>query len=360
MSEHVTVDRAARNPTWDAFVATAAGGGYQQTSAWGQVKAVVGLRAVRLLAHVDGRLTGGCQVLLRDVGRLGALAYVPRGPLAAEPGAGTLERLLDALGSLAADEHVGYLTVQPAPGHDELRQELARRGYRPGGVDVAPRATTLVALTGRSDDELLAAMRSTTRRRVRQALRGDVVVRTGAAADLPILQALLEATGARQGFTAYSAEYQETMWRAFGGERGGARLLLAERDGRALSCALLLGVGETLVYKLGAWDPDAGEGRPNELIHWTAMRWGRDRGYGRYDFDGIGLPAARALRAGAALPQDASGVTFFKVGFGGDVEIYPASQDLARRTLLGQAGRHLAPQLRRAARVAPRLGGRGR
>ncbi len=360
MSERISVDRSTSNAAWDAFVAAARGGGYQQTSAWGQVKSVVGLRAVRLLAHDADRLAGGCQVLLRDAGRLGALAYVPRGPLATEPSAGTRERLLDALERLAAQERVGHITVQPAPSHDDLTDELARRGYRLGNVDVTPRATTVVMLTGRSDQDLLAAMRATTRRRLRQAVRSDVTVRAGGAADLPILQQLLEVTAVRQGFTAYSAQYQESMWRAFGGERDASRLLVAERAGRPLACALLLGIGDTLVYKLGAWDAGSGDGRPNELIHWTAMRWGRDHGFARYDFDGIGLAAARAVQSGAPMPEAASGVTFFKLGFGGHVEIYPAAQDLARATLLGLSARHLAPRLLRLRGIVPRLGGRGR
>lgn len=358
MSERISVDRTASNPDWDAFVAAAPGGGYQQTSAWGQVKAVVGLRAVRLLVHDEGRLVGGFQLLKRSIARVGAIAYVPRGPLAADPT--TSEHLLDALELLCAQERIGHMTVQPAPGHDDLAGELRRRGYTPGNVDVTPRATTLVALAGRTDDDMLGAMRATTRRRVRQGLRQDIAVRVGGVEDLPVLQRLLESTGARQGFAAYPRRYHESMWRAFGGEHDGARLLVAERDGQALSCALLLGVGDTLVYKIGAWDAAAGPGRPNELIHWDAMRWGRDRGFARYDFDGIGLPAAQALQAGAPLPEDATGVTFFKLGFGGSVAIYPAAHDLARSRVFGIAARHLAPNLRRLKLVGARLGGRGR
>ena len=68
---------------WDRFIAEVAGGAYQQSSRWAGVKAVVGWRAERVVVERDGAIVGGCQLLLRRLPILGAVAYAPRGPVIA-------------------------------------------------------------------------------------------------------------------------------------------------------------------------------------------------------------------------------------------------------------------------------------
>jgi len=54
-------------------------------------------------------------------------------------------------------------------------------------------------------------------------------------------------------------------------------LLLADYKGEILSSILLLAFGDTVSYKMGGWSGERRDVRPNELLHWTAMRWARDR-----------------------------------------------------------------------------------
>src|SRR6187551_2148455 len=96
---HVAVSHGAVDPEWDDFVAKTRAGHHLQTSRWGQVKATVGWRAKRLIARRGGLIVGGCQVLMRRVPLVGSVAYVPRGPLTAEPG-GALDAILAGLREL--------------------------------------------------------------------------------------------------------------------------------------------------------------------------------------------------------------------------------------------------------------------
>ncbi len=344
MTERLVVDRSADHPAWDDFLARTPGGGYLQTSRWARVKAVVGLRAVRLLTERYGEIVSGCQLLVRDVPLLGAVAYSPRGPVIGD--GADADALLRGLRELARQERIGFLKLQPPPGGEGFIPALEAHGFDPSDDEIAPTATTRVPLTGRSDEDLRAAMRATTRRRLRQGEKSDIRVRVGDENDLPILQRLLEATAQRQGFGSYPLRYHQAMWRAFG-PGDGARLLVAESGGRPLSAALLIGFGDTAVYKVGAWDGSSGSGRPNELVHWSAQRWGRDRGFAYYDFEGMNLAAARALVRGNPLPDDVSGVTFFKLGFGGEVAIFPQARDLVLPTILGRTMRNMNLPLRR-------------
>ena len=140
-------------------------------------------------------------------------------------------------------------------------------------------------------------MRSTTRRYVRKAQRSGINVREGSEAGLPLLQRLLDETAERQGFSAYSEAYHRRMWRAFA-PGGHARMLIAGHEGAALSCALLIAYGDTVIYKVGAWAGGTSTLRPNELLHWTGMRWARDAGYRFYDFEGVARAAVEALPPG--------------------------------------------------------------
>ncbi len=227
------VDRSEDHPAWDDFLARAPGGGYLQTSRWARVKAVVGLRAVRLLVERDGEIVTGCQLLVRDIPLLGAVAYSPRAPVIGD--AADADVLLRALRELASEERIGFLKLQPPPGGEGCIPALEAHGFDPSDDEIAPTATTRVPLTGRSDEDLRAAMRATTRRRLRQAENSDIRVRAGDESDLPILQRLLEATARRQGFQAYPLRYHRAMWRAFS-SGDGARLLVAESGGRPSWC----------------------------------------------------------------------------------------------------------------------------
>jgi lipid II:glycine glycyltransferase (peptidoglycan interpeptide bridge formation enzyme) len=337
---------------WDDFVATAIGGAYQQSSMWAQVKAVLGWRCARLVLRGPEGIIAGCQVLLRPVPWVGAIAYVPRGPLVAGHDPWALESLLEALHELAAQERILYLKVQPPPGRDDMVVVLRARGFVKSTLDVAPAVTVRVDLD-RSLEALLAAMRHNTRTNILKAQRLGVQVREGGEADLGTFTQLLGATARRQGFSPHPRTYYEQMWRTFAA-RGHAHLLIAEHDGVALSSNFLLGYGDSTVYKAGGWSGTRGNIRPNELLHWAGMQWGRARRHRYYDFEGFKRSIGQALLSEHPPDLSTNGVANFKLGFGGDVTAFPGTYDRAYRLPLAGALRRFAPQLDRLMPLAHR------
>jgi lipid II:glycine glycyltransferase (peptidoglycan interpeptide bridge formation enzyme) len=303
---------------WDHFVAAAVGGAYQQTSLWAQVKATLGWRFARLVLRGPQGIVAGCQVLLRPVPWPGAIAYASRGPLVASHDPRALESLLEALDELAVRERVLYLKVQPPPGRGDMAVVLRARGFVESALDVAPAVTVRVDL-GRSPEALLAAMRRNTRTNIRKAQRLGVQIREGGEADLGT-------------FT---------------------RLLIAEHEGVVLSSNFLLGYGDSTVYKAGGWSGTRGNIRPNELLHWAGMQWGRARGHRYYDFEGFERSIGQALLSEHPPDLSTDGVTNFKLGFGGDVTAFPGTYDRAYRPLAG-ALRRVAPRLDRLMPLAQR------
>jgi lipid II:glycine glycyltransferase (peptidoglycan interpeptide bridge formation enzyme) len=353
----VEVDTRDSNPEWDAWVAAAPGGHHLQSSGWGYVKAEAGWRPTRILLRDSGQLVGGAQLLTRKVPVIGKIGYVPRGPVLLGRDTGLLDTMLGALREHAQRHRVSVVKIQPPVDRTDLPPLLESRGLIASGLHTAPTASVVVDVgPDRDEDAIFKALRSTTRRRVRQARKQGVTIRSGGVDDLPTLQSVLEATAGRQGFAPYPADYYQRLWSVFG-TTGQARLVITEHEGTPLSAMLLIGFGDTVIYKIGGWaDVDGAPPGANELMHWTGMTWAHEAGYRNYDFEGIPVEVARAARAGD--PPNAKGVAFFKLGFGGDAVEYPGSYDLLPDGLSGRALGHLLPRAERWRGVVGRLAGR--
>ena len=303
----VDVSRMLCDPDWDAFVDTAPGGHLVQTSLWAQVKAKYGWQPLRLRVHRGGEFVGGAQLLVRRM-RLGAVGYCPRGPLLRDNDPVALRALLDGLARMARGERILYVKVQPPVGRGDIEPILRESGFVASDMQVTPGATVRIDLR-RSADEILASMRAAHRKNIRKAARKGIVARAAGASGLPTFGELLAATARRQGFPPYPVEYAAEILGRFGdGHR--AELLLAEQDGEALAGVMIVGYGDSVIYKMGGWSGRMGL-HPNELLHWHAVQWAQERGYRYYDLDGIDPSAARAAMAGEELPEsDRGGPTF--------------------------------------------------
>ena len=343
-----------RDDAWDDFVRTAAGGHYVQTSRWGRVKSELGWEVARVTVREGSAILGGCQVLERRLGPVG-VAYAPRGPLLGDPSPAVETAILDALDDLMPTHRLVLLKVQPPIHRPDLGLRLETRGYGESALEAAPIATVLVDLS-RGEDDMLAGMRPSARSNIRKAQRKGVRIRFGSAVDLPTFMALVSRTSERQDFAAFPRRYYERIWEEFA-PAGDAALMLAEQDGRALSAALVLGFGETAVYKMGAWSGERSDVHPNELMHWAGFEWAKSHGHRYYDFDGIPVPVARALLRGENPEGARYGTARFKLGFGGEVRVFPSAYDRGRPRVLGRLARRGGPA---ALGVAHKLLGRGR
>jgi peptidoglycan pentaglycine glycine transferase (the first glycine) len=353
----VDVSWAPLDPDWDAFVDSVPGGHHLQTSLWSQVKAKRGWRSVRLRVQQDGEFAGGAQLLVRPIGP-GAIGYCPRGPLLRDSDPATLCALLDGLASLARRERILYVKVQPPVGRNDMEPILREYGFVASDMHASPAASVRIDLRC-SDDEILASMRSSTRSNIRKATRKGIVVRAAGVSGLAAFGELLAQTSRRQGFGPYPVEHCAEILRQFGeGQR--AELLLAEHDGEVLSGVMIIGYGDTVVSKLGGWSGRRSTRmHPNEIAEWSAVQWARERGYRYFDLDGIDESVARAVLAGAELPKsDYLGTALFKLGFGGEVVLYPRTYDRSFHRLLIWPARIVATRLTHFQSLAHRLQGR--
>jgi peptidoglycan pentaglycine glycine transferase (the first glycine) len=321
--------------TWDGFVRSHPAAHLLQTSGWGALKGRFGWRSERVvLPGPDGTPVGGALVLYRRVAGL-TLAYVPRGPLTDWTDIAHTEALIEALTEAARRQGAALLKLEPElPDSAEHRAWLHQYGFHPSPQTIQPPSTIFLDLCG-SEAAILGRMKSKWRYNIRLAERKGVTVRTATAADLPTFNALMQATGSRDGFAVHSADYYAAAFDLFTPDQ--AAFLIAEYEGTPLAALVVAVCGPTAWYLWGASSDRERNRMPNHALQWAAMRWAQAHGATRYDFWGIpdelgqlalglhqgqgdGVPVDALPIDLEALPDHGLwGVYRFKQGFGGDV-----------------------------------------
>ncbi|MDP8924335.1 MAG: aminoacyltransferase [Chloroflexota bacterium] len=320
----MSVSDVTYDPHWDAFLAATPGGDHAQTGLWAGMKAWQGWRVARVIVRRDERIVGGAQLLLRPIPLVGAVGYVPRGPICAPDEPTAARVVVRALRQLTARRGVRCLIVQPPLHGERVARELVAHGFRGSVLEPQPAHAVLIDLH-RDLDEILASMHSKTRYNLRLGQRKGVVVRDGAEGDLDTFHRLLVATARRQGFEAEPREYYSELWRRLG-PAGHVKLFLVDYAGETVSAELAVAFGDTVTYKRGAWSGRHGTCRPNEVMHWEVIKSAKAAGYRFYDLEGIDPKLAARLASGTlqvdAVPRS---LTSFKLGFGGSVTLTPGS-----------------------------------
>jgi lipid II:glycine glycyltransferase (peptidoglycan interpeptide bridge formation enzyme) len=259
-------------------------------------------------------------MLVRRVPLIGGIAHLDRGPLMVEETPRLYEEAVEAIRRCVHDEHIRLLVLQPTT---ELSADAMKAvGFSPTDLDISLPATVQVDLS-QSEDELLRGMSRQTRQNVRRGMQSGVVIREGSAEDLGTFHPLLEVTARRKRFTPNTLQYFSDLYDDLG-RSSGLEMYLAEDEAGPIAGLMLVAFGHRAVCKRAAWSGRAGELRPNEALHRTAMRRARQRGIRFYDFDGVDPAVARAVCAGGSIPPHAvDSVSRFKLGFGGDIVFRP-------------------------------------
>ncbi len=123
--------------------------------------------------------------------------------------------------------------------------------------------------------------------------QGVVVRRAESFADLRLYYELHTQTRRRLGTPVQPLRFFRLLWeRILSTGLGFAQL--AFHEGRAIAGAVFLAWNGTVVYKYSASDSAFWRLRPNNLVLWSAIRWGCTNGFrvfdfGRTDFDNPGL-----------------------------------------------------------------------
>ncbi len=313
---------AVSNEEWDEFVGSQPDGDVVQTSGWAQVKSSAMASEVVTLRR-GGKIVAGGQVAARKFGPLAGFAYVPYGPLGSVPAdrinlIGDLEKAARRMGAHA-------LLVQPGRQDNELPAALAARGYRVSRMDVATPASVVIDLT-LSSDVLRGNLNRSRKKNLKKATKAGVKVRRGDRDDLTVFAELHEQSAKRNGFVPMSLDYLHRQWDALE-PSGNLFVLFAEFEGVPEAAGLFIGLGPRVEFKLTGWRANQASSRrcPNDALQWDALLRAKEDGYLEFDMGGMPRNHAEAvLAAGGQVPTElAETGTTFKLGYGGEVRVFP-------------------------------------
>jgi lipid II:glycine glycyltransferase (peptidoglycan interpeptide bridge formation enzyme) len=170
-----------------------------------------------------------------------------------------------------------------------------------------------------SEEEILAALRKSTRYEVRLAERLGVTIEPSKqAADVEEFLRLYSRLGGIKDFVTDSPDHLRRViqWLMTEPERGA--LLLARDHGAIAGGAVFVRSGKRSWYVWGASDRHD-RFSAGHLLQWRAILWARAQGCTEHDFGGY-------------TPGATSGPAWFKEGFGGEVvHFVPAHRGVLRR-----------------------------
>lgn len=255
-----------------------------------------------------GAMIASVMVIRQTMGLGKTWLWCPRGPvLPTDPdlARNAWRRLKEACDTMAHRHGDVFLRVEPGslPDGVDLSGTVSKESYLP--------AHTLVLDLSLSEDALLQQMAQKGRYNIKIADREGVTVREGAVEDIPAFYAVLQETGARDGFGVHAEAFYHEFMNCLG---PAAHLYLAEKEGVLLGGLLATHWGDTATYYFGASSQAHRSAMAPYALQWAAIRVAKKAGLRWYDFLGV-APEGDAAHALA-------GVTQFKTRFGGQRVIY--------------------------------------
>jgi peptidoglycan pentaglycine glycine transferase (the first glycine) len=298
------LDRAA----WDQFTATKPHAHLLQMSAWGELKAAFGWQPESILVGDTG-----AQILFRRLPLGFSIAYIPKGPLGLD-----WKALWPEVDRLCRKRGAIVLKVEPDCWEEEealLRDRLA--GFQAGGIPVQPRRTIVISLQG-SEENWLGRMKQKTRYNIRLAERKEISVHPSQ--DVDAFHAMMQVTGARDGFGVHSLDYYRRAYQLFQ-PLGLVELFQADFQGKPLAGLMAFRTGKRAWYFYGASTEEERSRMPTYLLQWEAIRWAAAHGCQEYDLWGVPDENEETLEAHFEERHEGLwGVYRFKRGFGGSLK----------------------------------------
>lgn len=358
-----TVHPASDSKRWDDFLTAQPYAPFLQSWAMGDVYSDQGQDPIRLELYEDETLRAICFAHIVPA-RRGRHLSVPYGPVIASQDPVEIERITEAfIASLqqSAKEHgCTFLRISPfwplegaSPYRSIYDKWMTNRKLSDGTKFIASPMHLLgehlwvLPLINRTAEEILAAMRKTTRNLIRRAEKDGVTVRasTDPNTEIDHFIRLHDETRQRHGFTPYTQRLFRSQMKHFS-KTGHCTLYLAEYQNEVIAASIHMHFGGETSYHHGASTHRFSKIPASYLLQWTAINDAIKRGDRLYNFWGIAppeegipksqipnpkeIPGTKSEESNSSTPTSYklkptssrhpfAGVTLFKTGFGGEL-----------------------------------------
>lgn len=310
---------------WNIFFNVNSSPTFHQSWEWGELQQKQGYDILRLGMY-DEKELAAITLVEKIKAKRGSFLFIPHGPVFNVKTQSAswrtniktiIQTLQNYLVQLAKKEGYSFIRIAPIleniPEYQNIFKDL---GFKQAPIYMHAERTWLLDLD-KSEEELLAGMRKTTRYLIKKAERDGVTVekRTDKKA-IDIFWTLYQETARRENFVPFSKEFIRQEFETFN-KTNNCAFLFGKVNQDYLGSVLIIFTKSSAFYHQGA-SIHTKFPVPYRL-QWEAIKEAIKRGCIRYNFWGI-------LQKGRT-PKNWDGLTLFKTGFGGRQIDYVSTQD---------------------------------
>lgn len=305
---------------WDTFLARHDAPTFLQSWEWVLFNQAQGYQTFPFLFEENGHVAG-LALVLKIKARRGTHLLCAHGPLIATEAdqKAVLLSLTETLTILGKKESCDFIRLCPLlPNGKESASLCGELGYRPAPIHHAPELAWILDLHP-SEADLLKNMRKATRYTINRTEKDEIEISSSdRLEDLERFWQVYKETADRQHFTPFSKSYLETEFKTFHAQ-GHAKFFFGSHKGQTISTALVLFSPQSAFYHHGASSHAFTKINASCAVQWAAIQEAKARGCRWYNFWGIAPPDQ---------PNHPwTGLSLFKMGFGGEAHPYLHAQD---------------------------------
>jgi lipid II:glycine glycyltransferase (peptidoglycan interpeptide bridge formation enzyme) len=287
---------------------------FTQSWEWGELVRREGKEVDRICIKHAGEIIFCAQIFYYPL-FLGTYAFSPKGPVVRLDFQKKITDAYKLLTDYLKKKKCLFWRLEPHHSVENLEKIMKFKKV----IDINPRTTTIANLMV-SDEELLARMHSKTRYNIRLAEKKNLVI--SYEKNSAVFMKLMEETGVRDGFRLHAKKHYEYILSSSIAEQ-----ITLWHESTPVAVGVFIPFGKTYTYLFGASNYELRNVMAPHLIQWEGMKLGKKHGCSRYDFFGI-APSINSTKEEGVEKSDEhqydpkhqySGVTRFKLGFGGSV-----------------------------------------
>jgi lipid II:glycine glycyltransferase (peptidoglycan interpeptide bridge formation enzyme) len=318
---------------WENFISECEEKTFLQSWNWGEFNKMEGNKIRRWGIYDNDNLVATA-FFYKIQAKRGIFMFVPHGPVFGYQVSSikyqVLEKLIQELKQVAKKEGASFIRIGPILGRNEENNKIFKDlGLREAPIHIHPDLTWELDITS-PEEEILAGMKKTTRYLIRQAQKNP---------EIKIIQspAFAEASAGKQGldyieefdklnkqtvdrhhFTPFSSGYLKNEFLAFSQDNEISIFLGKYRD-EIVSSGIFVFWQGIAFYHHGASSLKYPKIPVSYLLLWEAILEAKKRGCKKFNFWGISPESDKT--------HPWSGLSLFKMGFGGYQTEYVKTQD---------------------------------
>jgi len=304
---------------WEGFIHTHPESNFLQSWYWGEFQQALG-KQVEYMGFYEGDVLKGTALVVVENAKRAKYLTVAGGPLLDWNSPELVKACFDQLQNVAKKHKAIFVRVRPQLVENEISLAIFKKyGFVSAPMHLTADLTSQLDIT-RSEDELLAGMRKTTRYELKKAQKLGITIQTSFNVD--DIDGFYERqiqTAKRQGFVPFSKKFLKEQFRVFSSNNS-ALLYQAHFGEKLLAEAFIIFYGPEATYHYGASTEEGRKFPGAHLLQWEAILEAKRRGQKRYNFWGVVKPEQTKHRF--------YGVSIFKRGFGGEDIAYVPARDL--------------------------------